>query len=391
MGTCSRRKFIKTSAAAAAGLAFGPELLQGIPAVGSEDTDKFYPLLDIKGSHREIGYQIGFQMKERILDTYHNSQDFPKCVKFAEGPGREFLQKLLMITRDRFPKLVEELEGMAEGLDLPFMSVFAYNCRSEISVVQDTPGCSTFALKTKNRTLLVHNEDGHDSNAGRMILVKATPPSGVTFISLVYPGLLPGNGPGFNKNGIVQTTNYIQPRKLGSGVPRYFISRAILEAESLDQAVKIATHPKRAFSWHYNLMDINEGKILSLETVAWPKPKHSLIEVEGLKVHTNHLVHPGMNDLADDGEPAYDVPYISSTTRWRVLNEAMKKSGPPEDEAGIIKLLSLHEGAPYSPCRHPEGDVHGITLGTAVFQSGQPGMTLFHGNPCHRIKKNISI
>ena len=95
------------------------------------------------------------------------------------------------------------------------------------------------------RLILAHNEDGDDRNEGRMFVAKVTPPSGVRFISFVYPGLLPGNGPGFNDRGICQTTNYIEPKEVARGVPRYFVGRSVLEAKSLDEAVSLATCRER--------------------------------------------------------------------------------------------------------------------------------------------------
>jgi hypothetical protein len=386
---------MKTSLAAAAGLALNQNLILGTAAADNGGVlpvpAEGYPLLEVSGSHREIGFQIGSAMKDHIRGLLDHSREYPRCTAFLEGSGQDTMKKMLGHARDRFPALVEELEGMAAGLEVPFGSLFAFNCRSEISVITDPPGCSTIVLKSGDRMLLVHNEDGHDLNTGRMFLVKVTPPSGVTFISYVYPGLLPGNGPGFNKNGIVQTTNYIQPRRVASGVPRYFIARAILEAETLEAAVDLATIEPRAFPWHYNLASLPERRILSLETIADPEFKHDLFEVEGLYVHTNHLLHSGLAVTDDSGRPKYDVPYISSTTRMRVLSEAIKQSGPPDNLAGIMDLLSRHEGRPYSPCRHPQGEVHGITLGTAVFDSGNRGMTLYHGNPCRRLKSSYTI
>jgi hypothetical protein len=395
MAKYTRRKFLETSLAAAAGLALGPGLVRGGPRAVADDVlpvpEEGYPLLEVAGSHRDIGFRIGTAMKDRIRGLLDHSREFSDCVAFLEGSGRDTLKEMLEFTRHRFPGLVEELEGMAAGLDVPFMSLFAFNCRSEIDVILNPPGCSTIALKTADQMLLVHNEDGSDLNQGRMFLVKATPPSGVTFISYVYPGLLPGNGPGFNKNGIVQTTNYIQPRRVARGVPRYFIGRAILETDSLKSAVELATLEPRAFPWHYNLASLPERRIISLETIADPVCKSDILEVDGLYIHTNHLLHPALAKTDESGRPPYDVPYISSTTRLRVLNEAIKKSGPPHSLADILDLLSLHEGRPYSPCRHPEGDVHGVTLGTAVFSAGSRAMTLYHGNPCRRWKKTYSI
>ena len=51
----------------------------------------------------------------------------------------------------------------------------------------------------------------------------------------------------------------------------------------------------------------------------------------------------------------------------------------------------IDEGRPYSPCRHPEGEVHGVTFGTSVFQLPEKSMTLYHGNPCLRFRREYDI
>jgi hypothetical protein len=213
----------------------------------------------------------------------------------------------------------------------------------------------------------------------------------VTFLSFVYPGLLPGNGPGFNAAGVVQTTNYIQPHRIADGIPRYFVGRAVLEAQTLAEAVDLVTVQPRAFSWHHNLASLDEGRILSVETVADPKPRHSVLEVDGLYIHTNHLLHDGMTGDGQAADRPYDVPYISSTTRLDVLTRALADHGPPTNVAEIMAMLTLHEGRPYSPCRHPEGEVEGITLGTAVFVAPNHTMKLYHGNPCGDFTKDYTL
>jgi hypothetical protein len=274
---------------------------------------------------------------------------------------------------------------MAEGLDLPFMQLFAYNCRSEISVLRSGAGCSTLALRKNGQAILCHNEDGGDANLGCMYLAKVRPPSGVTFLAFVYPGLLPGNGPGLNDRGLAQTTNYIQPKSVTEGVPRYFIGRAVLENESLDEAVSLITKTKRVFPWHHNLMELKAGRIVSLETM--PDRFH-LKEINGFQIHTNHLIHPEM--AAKAGQES-DIPYESSLTRLRVLTQAVEQGGVPDGAESMMRLLSLHEGRPYSPCRHPEGEIRGITLGTAVFEAPHIAMTLYHGNPCQGLKRRYTV
>ncbi|NIM19692.1 MAG: hypothetical protein GTO51_04855 [Candidatus Latescibacteria bacterium] len=397
MGTYTRREFLGYSLAAAAGMVLLPSAGYGSLSTTSEGVldvpKKGYPLIEAAGSHREIGEQIGAAMKERITSHLELSPEYSTCLEFLQDGGRKKVESLMEHAQELFPHYIEELKGMAESLEVPFISLFAFNCKSEISILKETAGCSTIALSDSERMILAHNEDGNDLCVGRMFLAKVTPPSGVTFLSFVYPGLVPGVGPSFNKYGVIQTTNYIEPRKVADGVPRYFIGRSILEAKSLEEAVELATITPRAFPWHYNLASLTEKRILSVETVAHPVHKHSVLEVEGLYVHTNHLIHPGMTlEDEDKTKPQlYDVPYTSSTTRMNVLSRAIEKQGPPSNLEDIMKLLALHEGRPFSPCRHPEGDVHGATLGTAIFQIPGKGMTLYHGNPCRGFKIHYDL
>jgi hypothetical protein len=143
----------------------------------------------------------------------------------------------------------------------------------------------------------------------------------------------------------------------------------------------------RAFSYHHNLVSLTEGRILSVETAAYPQHRHDVMEVEGAYLHTNHFLHPAMLEGGAEGERPYDVPYISSTTRMDVISRAIERNGAPSSVEEAMEFLTLHEGRPYSPCRHPEGDIHGVTLGTAVFESPRISMKLFHGNPCQGLVK----
>ncbi len=391
----TRRRFLGYSLKTAAGLALLPGVQCGSASSTREGVldvpREGYPLIEVEGSYREIGRQIGSAMKESITSHLKFSRDYHKCLEYLRGGGRDKVRSMLDHARAHFPHFIEELEGMAESLDVPFVSLFAFNCRSELAILTTPPGCSAIALHDHERTILVHNEDGDDLNVGRMFLARVTPPSGVTFLCFVYPGILPGVGPGFNSRGVVQTTNYIQPRRVADGVPRYFVGRSVLEAKDLDEAVALATMKPRAFSWHHNLASLSERRILSVETVAYPDHRHDVLEVNGSYVHTNHLIHPSMTGDGKTDAPPYDVPYLSSTTRMDVLTRAIERQGPPSNLEEIMKLFTLHEGRPYSPCRHPEGDVHGITLGTAVFKAPEKVMTLYHGNPCRGFHKEYAL
>lgn len=385
MYRCTRRRFLHCSLKGAAGLSLLPlASCSSPPASETEaitDPPAEYPLIDVSGkTYRDVGRNLGEAAKTRIREYLSLSRDFPRCREFVKKDGKR-LEKMLRPVRQHCPRILEELEGMAEAVGLPFLELFAYNCRSEISVLLRSAGCSTILLKENGRMIVAHNEDGDDLNVGRMFVARVKPPSGVRFISFIYPGLMPGNGPGFNDHGICQTTNYIEPREIHEGVPRYFVGRTVLEARNLDEAVALAACRNRAFSWHHNIMSRADGRILSVET--YPG-RHHVKEIDGVYVHTNHLIHPEM-----DGEP--DIPYESSTRRLRVIRATMEKNGEPCTAGQMVDLLSLHEGKPYSPCRHPAGKIHGATLGTALFEGSDAAMTLYHGNPCCSIKKRYTL
>jgi len=394
----SRRRFLGRGCRRAAGLGLLP--LVGCAAgetgggrlaagAGSPFPRAGYPLLEVGGGHREIGLQIARAMGHEIGPFLDRSALFRGCLAFLRrNEGRRRVQEFAAAARARFPRFVAEVEGMAAGLGLPFLDLFAYQCKNEIRELGREAGCSTLVTWRPVRLgILGHNEDGSVDNAPAMFLLRVSPPSGVEFLTLAYPGLLPGNGPGFNSRGIVQTTNYIRPRRVARGIPRYLISRAVMEARSLEEAVALATTSPRAFPFHHNLCDLGpRGRCLSLET---HPARWDMLEIAGKYLHTNHFLHPAM--LGPGGKPVLDRPYQSSLTRYAVLRPRFGPEFEVTGRGSLLSLLSLHEGRPYSPCRHPRGKVRGITLGTAFFVRGERRMVLYEGNPCRGRRREVSL
>jgi hypothetical protein len=197
------------------------------------------------------------------------------------------------------------------------------------------------------------------------------PPSGIPFLSLIYPGTLPGNGPTLNARGLVQTTNYIATTEVPDGIPRYFIGRALCEARDLDQAVALATTEGRAFGWHHNLASLPEARLLSVET--WPG-RSSVLPVRGVHRHANHLIHTSMRHLPQD--PSYLAR--SSRPRLAALDRALPDPAHATREA-LLAALADREGGPCKVCRLPGDEVSGVTLGTALFEAPSQSMDLTAG------------
>jgi predicted choloylglycine hydrolase len=337
-------------------------------------------VLEVSGTYREIGYQIGRHLAEIIqLVISRRSAWHQGLMAVLDSPaGRRRSQELLRLTARHFPHLLEEIRGMAEGAGLAFDAMWAMTIKSELGALDaPNPGCSTLHYRDRRRSWLAHNEDGHAAYARIMAVVRATPPSGVRFVSMVYPGILTGNGPSLNSRGVVQTTNYIGSVHSAVGLPRYVIGRAILEARSLDEAVQIATLEPRAYPYHHNLASLEDGRSLSVETVPGAHDTH---EPTGLYVHTNHLILDGT-----DAYPHQDEQYrgTSSMSRYTVLQRRVGELvGQKVRAETLLAMLSSHQRAPYSPCRHPKGEIQGHTLGTALYDLRKGSFRLYRDNPC---------
>ena len=371
-----RRGFL-AGMGACAGLAW----LQGcrkpaalVPVV--ESAAEPFRMIEVGGSHRELGRQLGEALRGEIQAVLELAgEDYAHILAAARGEQSANMAAFQQSVEARVPGLLEELQGMAEGCNRPWADLFAWNCRSELDVLspQDEE-CSTVGLGSEGAFLLAHNEDGSASYRDRMCVVRVSPPSGVRFASLVYPGTLPGNGPGLNARGVLQCTNFIAPQAVADGIPRYFVGRSICEAGSLDEAIALATVQRRAFPWHHNLGSLSEGRLVSLET--WPG-RRSLQEIRGLHLHTNHLVHQDMLDLLEDR--SYYAR--SSGPRWEALQRGVAQ-GAPQSREDMLALLADRSGQPCRLCRHPGDEVPGVTLATAFFHSPELQMELLEAAPC---------
>ncbi len=381
-----RRTFLKLSAAA-------PFYFQSSIAGKLQGKHSFFPatvrqfdLLEIKGSYQEIGYRIGKYFGGNIKAIIRQRKEWHERLMniLATEKGRLVSGELKRLVQKYYPQYLEELTGMADGAGIAFPALWAISVKSELGALEkENPGCSTIFYHRGDKMWLFHNEDGHTAYRDRMFLVKVHPPSGVSFISLVYPGTLTGNGPSLNNRGVVQTTNYIGSTQSEIGIPRYVIGRAILEAKSLEEAGQIAMQQPRAYPYHHNLAGFTEKKYLSLETI--PNAAQQFTP-KGVYCHTNHLLLPLTKIYRHENQ---EYKNSSSMSRYTVLSEKIKNMhrGTPATPATFLEFLSSHENAPYSPCRHPRGEVKGQTLAIAFFDINRSVFRLYKGNPCRAVSR----
>lgn len=392
-----RRDFLKATLAGAAltttagGL---PTRLFGATRPNIElqpGTEKAWPKLRVRGSHRAVGEAIGEAFGPTTQEALKTrAKWFKPLYEFSTSKdGRPIVDEMLAKARLHAGPAVEELEGWAAGAGMDFRELFVLNCKSEIEAFIDSrcgcAGCTTAAFAGDGRLLVWHNEDGHKAYEGKMFLLEAENPGVPRVLGLVYPGIMAGNAPWVNDEGILMTTNYIPSAKVQAGIPRYFMDRMAMQARTVEDAIAVVCHAERAYAFHHIVADLKTRRAW---TVEGNPDKISKREVKGLVLHTNHLRWEGMKD-----EPQFETYIeISSKPRLRSVTEDLMalNGGAGTKLHDLARALTSHDGAPYSVCRHPAGKATGATLGAAIFRADErhpqdagPFKAVFlKGQPC---------
>ncbi|XP_014477691.1 PREDICTED: uncharacterized protein LOC106746052 isoform X2 [Dinoponera quadriceps] len=167
---------------------------------------------------------------------------------FATEEGRKVYEETLDAAKKQFPQYVREIQGTADGANVPFTKLFLMHLDDIISNVtgeaQGTVlpvGCTTIVCNQPGQEILGHNEDAYNETMNHWYLVSAhvveVGHREEKFTSLSYAGFLPGYTMGFNHHGLVYSINTLSAAVLRSGkTPRYFLTRALLGVENFVQA-----------------------------------------------------------------------------------------------------------------------------------------------------------
>ncbi|KAJ7544539.1 hypothetical protein O6H91_09G082000 [Diphasiastrum complanatum] len=217
--------------------------------------------------------------------------------------GHKLIQMLSKTNSQRFPHHWDEMRGIADGSGVPFSEVLLLNFRKEVSPFlasnparigsQDAENCSDFLIASNNLTIIAHNEDADVSVQDHIFMVHASLPDHTSFVACTYAGELPTCAFGFNNYGVAFTLNAVPlaPEEVvAGGVGRNFISRDLLEATSLDDALKRVRVNELSAGHSYNIMDLSTHKVLNVESASMGR--FSICEATGVPFfHANMYLH----------------------------------------------------------------------------------------------------
>src|SRR5512138_2576678 len=273
------------------------------------------PLVEVSGTHHEMGCQIGEARCEQVRHSIENAhvlidQTYSSLELTWEGAKIQS-RKYLPFAEERYQQYIDEMKGIAAGARVTFDDVMVLNAMEAVTMdALHLTRCTSFAVNevrtADGHVLLAHNEDWLPEDEGDVYVVSAKPRDEPPFLAMTYGGLLPNVG--FNAYGIAQLIDSVYPNDSRIGIPRLVVSRAVLGSKRISGAIGRALVPHRAAGYNH-LIAHESGEMYSIEVSA--RRFEILHGTDGYMVHTNHYLSPHMREVESDPEEL-----ISSRVRY---------------------------------------------------------------------------
>lgn len=241
------------------------------------------PLVSISGGPFETGLTLGRHGHRAVHDNLVKS-DIWQDVTSERHHHR--VARMLDHSLRHHPAVVEEIHGLAQGLELPFQAVFAWNCRGDL-LANSPDGCTTVMLPGPE-PCIAHNEDGLPFFDGDSFLASVKPDEAPAFMAFCYPGSIPGHTFALTAAGIVQTVNNLRLKRVSPGVPRMVLGRAMLSLATLDEIRELLQQAPASGGFHFTLAQRGDPRLHSIEVGAG---KVSHRHVDRAMIHANHALH----------------------------------------------------------------------------------------------------
>lgn len=208
------------------------------------------------------GFKLGYLLGEKGRKAVHeNLVHEPLWKQIQLLANNSLVEDLCANTAKHLPEIYDELQGLAEGLDLPFETVFAWNCRGDL-LVNSPDGCTT--LQYPGRPIIIaHNEDGIPSLDKKCFLIDCAGADG--FMSFCYPGSIPGHSFACTRSGLAITINNIRLTGFTPQIPRMVLARAVLNCENFDAVCELLKRHNLSGGFHYTMAQSGSDKLLSIE------------------------------------------------------------------------------------------------------------------------------
>jgi len=342
------------------------------------------PLIEISGTHREMGQQIGEARREQIQHSVENARQLIEqaydTLELTWDGAQIQSRKYLPFAEERYPQYVDEWRGIAEGAEVPFAEIVTLNVMEAVTVdALHLTRCTSFAVNEERtadgHVLAAHNEDWVPDDENDVFVISAKPKKEAPYLAMTYGGLLPNVG--LNAYGIAQLIDSVYPNDSRIGIPRLVVARAVLAAKRLSGALGRTLVKHRAAGYNHLLVD-ESGELYSVEVSA--RKFDILHGTDGYMVHTNHYLSQTMKNIEHEPEEL-----LSSRVRYFRADRLLRQSS----EHTIKSLQGIqkdHVNLPNSICNHNNLGEDPLdresTICALVIDLTAREMHIAWGNPC---------
>lgn len=205
-------------------------------------------ILHLKGSYYEMGYEYGSLLKEEILENVRAVFNFLEQFGFSYSD----LLNIWEVMKDYVPlEIIEEMQGMANGSDIPFQQIAAVNmlgavyhdisCSGSAAWGPATSDSKLYHMRSYDTSLDIRDPVTGTYIQENQILIVREPDNG--FASL-YPSIACdiGSVGGINENGIGigYKLSWSYTDKTIHGIPKEFRMKTVLDhAATAEEAIGI--------------------------------------------------------------------------------------------------------------------------------------------------------
>ncbi len=318
------------------------------------------------GTNRELGQAIGEMFRGKIQEVIQDRKHYIRNYQQRLSKTALYVRE----TKKAFPKLIDEMEGMAEGADVPFVDLFFHNTPEiydrtldwDREQAQTEDHCTIAVSFTKDGPIIGHNEDWAIESLDELYVLKATV-NGTTYLGLNYATFLIGCSATLTSNGLVQCINELH-QESHVGVGKYFIARAVLDCKTIEDACALIQKTHRASG--YNHVLVQNDTVTDIETAGMD------IDIETKEhtayAHTNHFISKRMIVFEKDEATHHKNSY----ERLDRATELVKNDMEVQD---MIALLSDTKNPRFPICRED------ATIGSVIVEPKNNRVRICYGPP----------
>jgi isopenicillin-N N-acyltransferase like protein len=286
-----------------------------------------YPVLHLKGSPEEMGYQHGVLLREQVQQIVASLLDPKPDEEVRVGPlklTRAMIAGMLnTMFADKVPeRFMKEMHGLARGAGVPVQRIIAAN------LIPEFFHCSGFALleEATAEGRLLHGRVLDYAVSLRLqehaVLIIQEPDGRIPFVNASYAGFI-GSVTGMNNEQIGIGEMGGRGEGQWQGIPMSFLVRMVLEqAKSLEDAIAVFEKNPRTCEYYYVISDARANTAVGMKAVPG--------KVELIRPGESHPLLPG---------PVKNTVLMSVGKRYEALSGLVADGYGKFTQASAIRLM----------------------------------------------------